>query len=80
MTARVADGPAGKAGIRRVAESAGVSVSTVSRALNGYTDVNAATRAKVAAAAEELGYRPSYAAAMLRRNQTDTVTFMVSKP
>lgn len=80
MTMRVADGPAVKAGIRQVAESAGVSVSTVSRALNGYTDVNAATRAKVAAAAEELGYRPSYAAAMLRRNQTDTVTFMVSKP
>jgi LacI family transcriptional regulator len=80
MTTKVADGPAAKAGIRRVAESAGVSVSTVSRALNGYADVNPATRAKVAAAAEELGYRPSYAAAMLRRNQTDTVTFMVSKP
>lgn len=80
MTTKVTDGPGVKAGIRRVAETAGVSVSTVSRALNGYADVNPATRAKVEAAAEELGYRPSYAAAMLRRNQTDTVTFMVSKP
>lgn len=80
MTSRLAEGSGAKAGIRRVAETAGVSVSTVSRALNGYADVNPATRAKVEAAAEELGYRPSYAAAMLRRNQTDTVTFMVSKP
>jgi LacI family transcriptional regulator len=80
MTAKSTEGTAGKAGIRLVAETAGVSVSTVSRALNGYADVNPLTRAKVEAAAEELGYRPSYAAAMLRRNQTDTVTFMVSKP
>ena len=59
---------------------AGVSVSTVSRALNGYADVNAETRRKIEAAAEAIGYQPSYAAAMLRRNQTNTVTFMVSKP
>ena len=45
MTTKTAEGA--KAGIRRVAESAGVSVSTVSRALNGYADVNPATRAKV---------------------------------
>ncbi len=66
--------------IRAVALAAGVSVSTVSRALNGYADVNAKTREKVEQAAETLGYRPSHAAAMLRRNQTGTVTFMVSKP
>lgn len=66
--------------IRAVALAAGVSVSTVSRALNGYADVNAKTRKRVEQAAETLGYRPSHAAAMLRRNQTGTVTFMVSKP
>lgn len=66
--------------IRAVALAAGVSVSTVSRALNGYADVNAETRKRVERAAETLGYRPSHAAAMLRRNQTGTVTFMVSKP
>ena len=66
--------------IRSVAAAAGVSVSTVSRALNGYADVNADTRKRVELAAVKLGYRPSHAAAMLRRNQTGTVTFMVSKP
>lgn len=66
--------------IRAVAQLAGVSVSTVSRALNGYADVNADTRRRVQDAAETLGYRPSHAAASLRGNATRTVTFMVSKP
>ena len=66
--------------IRSVARLAGVSVSTVSRALNGYDDVNAETRQRVQAAAEELGYRASHAASTLRRKHTNTVTFMVSKP
>jgi LacI family transcriptional regulator len=48
--------------------------------LNGYDDVNAETRQRVQAAAEELGYRASHAASTLRRKQTNTVTFMVSKP
>lgn len=67
-------------GIRAVAREAGVSTSTVSRALNGYTDVSAETRARIVSVAEALGYRPSHAAATLRRNATRTVTFMVSKP
>ncbi len=72
--------PSVRPDIRAVALAAGVSVSTVSRALNGYADVNADTRKRVERAAETLGYRPSHAAAMLRRSQTGTVTFMVSKP
>ena len=66
--------------IRSVAREAGVSVSTVSRALNGYADVNTETRRRVQEAAERLGYHASHAATTLRRNQTNTVTFMVSKP
>lgn len=69
-----------KPSIRDVAAKVGMSVSTVSRSLNGYDDVNAETRKKVEDAAEALGYRPSYAAATLRSSQTQTVTFMVSKP
>ena len=66
--------------IRAVANAAGVSVSTVSRALNGYVDVNAETRKRVERVAETLGYKPSHTASTLRRNKTCTVTFMVSKP
>lgn len=39
-----------------VAERAGVSLATASKALNGRADVSARTRAKVASAAQELGY------------------------
>jgi len=44
------------AGIKEVAEEAGVSTATVSRALRGFHHVNAATRAKIMAAAEKLDY------------------------
>jgi DNA-binding LacI/PurR family transcriptional regulator len=44
------------AGIKEVAEEAGVSTATVSRALRGVHHVNAATRAKIMAAAEKLDY------------------------
>ncbi|MBP9906782.1 MAG: LacI family DNA-binding transcriptional regulator, partial [Rhodoferax sp.] len=35
-----------------LAQSLGLSISTVSRALNGYSDVSATTRARVEAAAK----------------------------
>jgi DNA-binding LacI/PurR family transcriptional regulator len=44
------------AGIKEVAEEAGVSTATVSRALRGFQHVNDATRAKIMAAAEKLNY------------------------
>ena len=44
------------AGIKEVAEEAGVSTATVSRALRGFQHVNDATRAKILAAAEKLNY------------------------
>lgn len=72
--------PALPSGIRAVAAAANVSVSTVSRALNGYGDVSPDTRRRVEMAAEQLGYRASFAASTLRRSQTDTITFMISKP
>ncbi|MYA87901.1 MAG: LacI family transcriptional regulator [Boseongicola sp. SB0662_bin_57] len=72
--------PARRSGIRDVAEQTGLSVSTVSRALNGYSDVKLETRRKVETVAEQLGYRASFAASSLRSKQTNTVTFMVSKP
>lgn len=67
-------------GIRRVAREAGVSVSTVSRALNGYSDVNAQTRERIAQVARDIGYQPDHAASMLQRTTTKSVTFVVSQP
>ena len=69
-----------KVGIREVASHLGLSVSTVSRALNGYNDVNPSNRERVEQTAVQLGYKASYAAANLRSKQTRNITFMVSKP
>ena len=54
-----------------MAGRSGVSVATVSRVFNGYTDVHPDTRERVLAAARELDYAPSAAARTLvgRRSQ-----------
>ena len=55
--------------IRDVAERAGVSIATVSRALHGLPRVSEATRRRVLAAAAELHYVPSPNAASLASGQ-----------
>ncbi|MHA4854283.1 LacI family DNA-binding transcriptional regulator [Rhodococcus sp. MSC1_016] len=52
--------------IKDVAASAGVSISTVSHALNDKGEVNAQTRQRVRAIASDLGYRPHRAAQAMR--------------
>lgn len=59
-----------RATIRQLAEYCGLSISTVSKALNGYADVNEATRDAVRAAAQEIGYRPNSIARALKTNYT----------
>ncbi len=66
------------ASIRDVAREAGVSISTVSRALRGYSDVNAQTRARVQEAARLLGYTPDAAGQALKSGRTGTVAVLVS--
>jgi DNA-binding LacI/PurR family transcriptional regulator len=56
--------------IRDVARAAGVSASTVSRALSNPGMVDAATRERVTAMAEHLGYRPNRAARGLITGRT----------
>lgn len=66
--------------IKDISSHLGVSTSTVSKALNGYSDVSEATIQRVAAAAEELGYYPSAAARSLSRQRTDKIGLVVNYP
>lgn len=59
--------------IKDVARAAGVSVATVSRALNGAENVTAETRQRVQSAATELRFTPSSAARSLITRRTHTV-------
>ncbi|QHK21755.1 substrate-binding domain-containing protein [Pseudarthrobacter psychrotolerans] len=65
------------ASVELVAERAGVSVSTVSRALRSIPGVSAATRKRVQRAADELGYSASPAASRLATGRTMTVGIVV---
>ncbi|SBV34240.1 Transcriptional regulator, LacI family [uncultured Sphingopyxis sp.] len=59
-----------------VAERAGVSQSTVSRALRNSPGVNAETRARVATAARELGYVVDRHASSLRLKSSETIALV----
>lgn len=61
------------AGIKDIAKKAGVSISTVSYALNGSPKVTEETRAKIQAIAQELNYVPNMAARTLKRRQTNII-------
>jgi LacI family transcriptional regulator len=56
-----------------VAREAGVSITTVSRALNGYSDVSETTRQRIIEVARSIDYYPSAAARNLQSQRTDTV-------
>lgn len=61
------------AGIKEVADEAGVSTATVSRALRGQHHVNPATRAKIIAAAEKLKYPITPERATINSGRTNSV-------
>ena len=54
--------------IHDVAHEAGVSMTTVSHALNGYKDVNEQTRQKIVEIARRLDYMPDEAGRSLKRD------------
>lgn len=60
-----------------VAELAGVSRATASRALSDYGRINAETKASVLDAANKLGYRPNAIARAMRRGSTKTIGLVV---
>ncbi len=57
--------PEQRTSIKELARLSGVSVGTVSRALNGYTDVRPETRERIVRLARELDYTPAAAARTL---------------
>lgn len=56
--------------MKEVAQHCGVSVATVSKALNDQSDIGERTKKKVKKAAEELGYFPNAAARSLKTNRS----------
>jgi LacI family transcriptional regulator len=66
-----------RATIRDVARLSGVSISTVSLALNAPDSASAATRAKVLEAVERLDYEPNASARSLKRGRTHSIGLIV---
>ena len=64
-------------GIKEVAKLAGVSVSTVSRALNETTYVKDETRLRVLDAAHKLNYSPNAFAKGLKSNKSNTIALVI---
>jgi LacI family transcriptional regulator len=64
--------------IKELAKALGLSTSTVSRALNGYQDVNEATRLRIQLTARDLGYRANVGARRLVRGSTEAVGIVYS--
>lgn len=56
--------------MKDIALRCGVSVATVSKALNGQPDIGEETRARIAATAKEMGYMTNSAARALKTNRT----------
>jgi len=63
---------------RMIAKMVGVSVNTVSRALNNKPDVSPATRKKILKIADQLGYVPNLLARSLKSGHSKTIGVVVS--
>ena len=63
--------------IRDVARRLNLSITQVSRALDGYDDVAEETRQLVIKTAQEMGYVPNQAARQLRRKKADAVGYVL---
>ena len=61
------------ANIKDIALKCGLSVSTVSKALNSYSDISKETRQRVLETAEQFGYFPNSNARALKTNRTHNI-------
>jgi LacI family transcriptional regulator len=66
--------------LKDLAAELGLSITTISRALAGYSDVAESTRQRVLRAAEEMGYVPDVTARRLQKGCTDTIGFVIPTP
>jgi len=67
-----------RVGIKDVAREAGVSITTVSRALNGYSDVNADTKERILEIVKQLHYVPDQNARSLGGISSTVMALLVS--
>jgi len=63
--------------MKHIAGELGVSITTVSKVLNNHDDISPATRARVLAKVEELGYRPNAVARSLTLRRTYTLGIVI---
>ena len=64
--------------LKDIAARAGVSTMTVSKVLRDAPDISAATKARVRALAEQMGYVPDAMAQSLRRRSTKQLGLVIS--
>jgi len=63
--------------LKEIAETLGISITTVSKALKNYTDVSEKTKKAVIALAEELNYSPNSFAVNLRTKESKTIGLII---
>lgn len=63
--------------LKDIAQKLNISVTVVSKALKGYSDVSKTTRNAVIAMAEEMHYTPNSVAVNLRTQQTKTIGIII---
>lgn len=63
--------------LKDISRESGYSITTVSRALGGFSDVNEQTRAHILRIAGELGYQPNLIARQLQSQRTFTIGMII---
>lgn len=63
--------------LKSIAKATGYSITTVSRALAGYDDVNANTRQTIIDEAQRQGYEPNLNARLLQQQRTQTIGLII---
>lgn len=67
------------ASLKTIAEACGVSVATVSKALNDHKDIGETTKERIREAAKQMGYTPNLAARSLKTNRTYNLGILFSE-